>query len=80
VKFYILTVVSGRIGLHGPYPSSNERDEAAKGLYLKSDLIARLDIDGDGLPTLEQYDIRLIDPMAIVFQKPQLKVFPERIQ
>jgi hypothetical protein len=80
VKHHILTVVGNRIVLHGPYPSRGRRDRDAKEAYIQSDCVATLDIDRNGVPNLEQCDIRLIDPRAVVSLPNQLRLFPDAVQ
>ena len=41
------------------------------------DAILRLDIDDEGMPTVQEYDIRLLDPFAVVTKKPKLRLFPQ---
>ena len=79
MKLYSITVVDGQAELHGPYPDDDERRRVAQhfffGAAMGRDSILRLDIDNQGVPTVQEYDIRLIDPLAIVAKKPKFKVF-----
>ena len=79
MKLYCITVVDGQAELHGPYPDDEERLRVARhfffGATMGRDAILRLDIDEEGMPTVQEYDIRLIDPLAVVCKKPKFKVF-----
>jgi hypothetical protein len=81
MNFYSITVVEGQAELHGPYPDDAERTRVAGHFFLGAtmgrDTILRLDIDDEGVPTVQEYDIRLIDPLASVRKKPRFKVFHE---
>jgi hypothetical protein len=80
MRLYIIVIVAGRAELQGPYFSRGRRDKAAKDAYIRSDCVATLDIDRNGVPNLEQCDVRLIDPRAIVSLPNQLRLFSDATQ
>jgi hypothetical protein len=79
MNLYCITFVDGQAELHGPYPDDEERLRVAGhfffGATMGRDAILRLDIDDEGVPIVKEYDIRLIDPLAVVRKTPKFKVF-----
>lgn len=77
MDYYNIVIVDGHAELGGPYPAEEDRDQEAKEVWLRHpDRLIRLNIDDEGVPTIIQTDIRLLDPRAIILPRPRLKVFP----
>jgi hypothetical protein len=78
MKLYSITSVDGQAELHGPYPDDEERRRVAQHFFLQAvpphDMILQLDVDDEGKPVVVEYDIRLLDPLAIIPKKPKFRL------
>lgn len=77
MDYYDIVIVDGHAELGGPYPTEEDRDQEAKEVWLRyPGQLIRIHIDGEGVPSVVQTDIRLLEPRAIVRSRPRIKVFP----